>query len=103
VLDPGLTADGEAVCVRPSDGDRPRAKRKRYGHVGPAAYAGVENHRRGPGSVDDTGQAVQGRQAPVRLTAAMVGAPQAVHSAVDRAARVVWRADALEQQRQRRE
>ena len=68
VLNPGLTANRETIRVRSPDGHRPRAECKRDHHVGPAADAGIKNHRHGPGCVDDSGQAVQGWQAATPAT-----------------------------------
>lgn len=70
------------VCVWSSDGHRPRAERAH--HVGPAAHAGIENRRHGPGRIDDHRAGSPWPTAPVRLAAAMVRAPQAVHSGAGR-------------------
>src|SRR5882757_6690446 len=53
-----LAAEGEGVGVGPSEADRTRAEGQRLDYVGPAAYAGVEQHGGLAGGLDDVGQRV---------------------------------------------
>jgi len=87
MLDAGRSPYSEGVGVRSADADRGRTHRKCLDHVGSAADARVEDHRRTSGGFDDCREAIQSRQAAVGLPAAVVRAVDPVDSSASRVGR----------------